>query len=206
MTLQKRLEGLSAQAATLFSDASVVGSDLRPLWAKIKDLFVEIDCVAVEQLSVKDSEERNHLSRLIEQERIRKVEFDGRVAAWFEQRGCKDGDESSSWREEPTTRSKRSKVSTCRSKSRSRSHSTSHSKTSSLVKRVLAQLQLRTAGIRARGRATAVTYPARRWGALEKAQAGGGGMQTRRKETKTGVSGHTQAARTAETDTRDPAG
>ena len=117
MALQKRLEGLSAQAATLFSDvdvrmldATVVVSELRPLLAKIKDLFVEIDCVAVEQLSVKDSEERNHLSRLIEQERIRKVEFDGRVAAWFEQRGCKDGDESSSWREEPTTRSKRSKV------------------------------------------------------------------------------------------------
>jgi len=60
----------------------------------------------VEQLSVKDSEERNLLSRLIEQERIRKVEFYRRVAAWFEQRGCKDGGESSSWLEEPTTRSK----------------------------------------------------------------------------------------------------
>ena len=59
MALQKRLEDLSAQAATLFSDASVVVSELRPLLAKIKDLFVEIDCVAVEQLSVKDSEERN---------------------------------------------------------------------------------------------------------------------------------------------------
>jgi len=58
MALQKRLEGLSAQAATLFSDAdvrmldtSVVVSELRPLLAKIKDLFAEIDCVAVEQLS-----------------------------------------------------------------------------------------------------------------------------------------------------------
>jgi len=44
MALQKRLEGLSGQAATLFSDvdvrmldASVVVSELRPLSAKIKD-------------------------------------------------------------------------------------------------------------------------------------------------------------------------
>jgi len=102
MALQKRLESLSAQVATLFSnvevrmlDANVDVSELRPLLAKIKGLFVEIDCVAVEQLSVKVSEEKNLLSRLIEQERIRKSEFDQRVAAWFEQRGCKDGGETS---------------------------------------------------------------------------------------------------------------
>jgi len=149
MAPPKRLEGLSAQAATLFTDvdgrmldASVVVSELRPLLAKIKDLFVEIDCVAVEQLSVKDSEERNLLSRLVEQERIHKVEFDRRVADWFELRGCKDGGESSSWREVPTIRSKMSKVSTCRRKSRSHSRSTSHNKTSSLVKMELGQLKL----------------------------------------------------------------
>ena len=58
MAPPKRLEGLFAQAATLFTDvdggmldASVVVSELRPLLAKIKDLFAEIDCVAVEQLS-----------------------------------------------------------------------------------------------------------------------------------------------------------
>jgi len=113
MALQKRLESLSAQAATLFSDvevrmldASVDVSELRPLLAKIKDLFVEIDCVAVEQWSVKDSEEKNLLSRLIELERIRKGEFDQRVAACFEQRGCKDGGKTNSWREDTTTRSK----------------------------------------------------------------------------------------------------
>ena len=154
MALQKRLESLSAQAATLFSDvevrmldASVHVSELRPLLSKIKDLFVEIDCVAMEQLSVKDSKEKNLLSRLIEQERIRKSEVDQRVAAWFEQRGCKDGGETSSWREDPIKRSETSKVSTSRISSRSHSHSTSHSKTaevgySSLVKRELARLKL----------------------------------------------------------------
>jgi len=62
MPLQKRPESLSAQAATLFSDAeirmldaSVDVCELRPLLAKIKDLFVEIDRVSVEQLSEKDS-------------------------------------------------------------------------------------------------------------------------------------------------------
>ena len=101
MALQKSLESLSAQAATLFSevevrmlDASVDVSELPPLLAKIKDFFVEIDCVAVEHLSVKDSEEKNLMSRLIELERIRKGEFDQRVAACFEQRGCKDGGET----------------------------------------------------------------------------------------------------------------
>jgi len=149
MALQKRLESLSAQVATLFSnvevrmlDANVDVSELRPLLAKIKGLFVEIDCVAVEQLSVKVSEEKNLLSRLIEQERIRKSEFDQRVAAWFEQRGCKDGGETSWWREYRSTRSKTSKVSTSRISSRLHSHSTSHSKISSLVKRKLARLKL----------------------------------------------------------------
>jgi len=92
MALQNRLESSSAQAATLFPDvevrmldASVDVPELRPLLAKIKDLFVEIDCVAVEQLSVKDSEEKNLLTRLTEQERIHKSEFDQGVAAWFEQ-------------------------------------------------------------------------------------------------------------------------
>ena len=116
---------MSAQAATLFSDvevrmldASVDVSELRPLLAKIKDLFVEIGCVAVEQLSVKDSEENNLLSRVIEQERISKGEFEQRVAAWFEQRGCKDGCETSSWREDPTTRSKMLKISISQMSSR----------------------------------------------------------------------------------------
>ena len=48
-------------------DASVDVSELRPLLAKVKDLFVEIDCVAVEQLSLKDSEKKNLLNRLKEQ-------------------------------------------------------------------------------------------------------------------------------------------
>ena len=133
MALQKRLESLSAQVATFFSDvevrmldATVDVSELRPLLAKIKG-------VAVEQLSVKYNEEKNLLSRFIEQERIHKREFDQRVAAWFEQRGCKDWGETSSWREDQTTRAKMSIISTSRISSHS--HSTAHSKTSILVKR-----------------------------------------------------------------------
>jgi len=58
------------------------------------------------------------LSRLIEQERIRKSVFDQRVAAWFGQRGCKDGGEMSSWQEDPTTRSKKSKAESVRVRTR----------------------------------------------------------------------------------------
>ena len=81
------LKLLYAEADRLMKSSGTDPSDLVSLLNKAGAASLQLEKLAVDFVSVVDSEERKRWTNLIKDERVRKVEFDARTAAWLKDVG-----------------------------------------------------------------------------------------------------------------------